>query len=657
MIALKQNTQQMSLDEELEREGYNSKMRAKFFNRIWHPYLPRKVSAMQWLVLTKGLPVGAWRERIGLPNICELCPNPVKETLQHALQDCPQLSRAWDLFRNTRRTAHLPPSYFTWEDISIGLMRDPSGPKIEEDLRWDTASAFSLNSDTPWDILRAQLLWSIWCQRVAHTFRDEKFHLGVVLWHAWRNTIYCAMEAYKELFRHKRNEVKRQEIISCFQQIWTAENLFGRLQRDTIKWNITPPQEFLPHELGAWTVPPIRINRLSPSPNIEAEFAARLDFANLVDEFVQSVGNTWQPPRANAAEEAECNEVHNTQQEDSNDDSIQHEDLNEDSAPSVNVGEGSATSGRQTKGQVASTSHDLTSNSFETSSLIDESSQDTKQAKTNEDRNQIAEKVLGGTGEVGTLVNLELENMFLFDNRSKDHCPKRFQIADEWLGCFQRHTCNWNNTLQNDLLSWGFEERLAQFNQINFWSSFLKVESAARPIGNFGKPLHSEAEPDCSDIQLTSDLQCSTYSLKEAALQADPKDYLEQSNKEDEMPSVSLEGRMTQSVLHKSTVKVVVEGESGTLDVFKRESKAPPRSRNKKKCHKRFHRPPKQLREELLLPVPLVCSVTKVGKQSFTQSDKNSSNSVRDSNWTKPSSRPKRKCRFGPHARRKHGSE
>ena len=215
-IALKQNTQPMNVDLELEREGYNSKARAKFFNRIWHPYLPRKVSAMQWLILTEGLPDGAWRERIGLSSDCELCPNPVKETLQHALQDCPQLSRAWELFRNTRKAAKLPPSYHSWADISRGLMRDPPGPHVEEDLRWDTASAFSLNANTPWDILRAQLLWSIWCQKVVHTFRDEEFHLGVVLWHAWRNTIYCAMEAYKEIFRHKKNEEKWQELLHAF---------------------------------------------------------------------------------------------------------------------------------------------------------------------------------------------------------------------------------------------------------------------------------------------------------------------------------------------------------------------------------------------------------------------------------------------------------
>ena len=67
------------------------------------------------------------------------------------------------------------------------------------------------------------------------------------------------------------------------------------MQGNTIKWNITPHQEFLPGELGAWTVPPIRINRLSPSPDIEAEFVARSNFDALVDNFLRSVGSNWQP--------------------------------------------------------------------------------------------------------------------------------------------------------------------------------------------------------------------------------------------------------------------------------------------------------------------------------------------------------------------------
>lgn len=160
-VALKQDNNKMSVDAELEEAGFNSKDRARFFNRIWHPYLPKKVSTMQWLVLTEGLHVGAWWKRIGLSSTCELCPAQNLETLQPAFQDCTEVHKAWDMFRNTRQAVGLPPSYHTCKDISCGLMTDPSGPSIEEDLQWNTAATFTINTDTPWDILRAQLLWSI----------------------------------------------------------------------------------------------------------------------------------------------------------------------------------------------------------------------------------------------------------------------------------------------------------------------------------------------------------------------------------------------------------------------------------------------------------------------------------------------------------------
>ena len=178
-------------------------------------------------------------------------------------------------------------------------MTKPIGISAEDDLRWDTASAFIINSETPWDILRAQLLWSIWCQNVAHAFSEEEFHLGIVLWHAWRNTIYCAMEAFKELNRQKRNEEKKQELLNCFLKIWTSANIFGRANGSEIKWNVTPHSEFLPKDLGAWTVPPIRIHRLSPSPDPEAEFAASTVFADRLHDFLQAVGNNWRPPSPN----------------------------------------------------------------------------------------------------------------------------------------------------------------------------------------------------------------------------------------------------------------------------------------------------------------------------------------------------------------------
>lgn len=213
-VALKQNNHTMRVDAELEAEGFNSKTRAKFFNRIWHPYLPRKVSGMQWLILTEGLPVGAWREKLGLPNNCQLCPEQARETLQHAFQDCPEVCRVWDLFRNTRLKAGLAPAFYTWKEISRGLMSKTPGPRIEEDLKWDAAAAFTLNIDTPWDLLRANTLWAIWCQRVELAFRNEQFHLGVVLVKAWRSTILCGMEAYRPsaLSEDHRHRIRRQSL-------------------------------------------------------------------------------------------------------------------------------------------------------------------------------------------------------------------------------------------------------------------------------------------------------------------------------------------------------------------------------------------------------------------------------------------------------------
>ena len=207
-IALKQHNHQAPVDVELEAAGFDGKAQAKFWNRIWHPYLPRKISAMQWLILTKGLPVGAWREKLGLDGTCQICILQERETLQHAFFDCTEVTQAWELFRKIRETAGLTPAYLNWTEVSRGLMSNPGGPSVESELRWDTASAFTINIDTPWDILRAQILWAIWCQRLAHAFNDERFHIGLVLWYAWRNTIYAAMEAYKELHRHKRNEEK-----------------------------------------------------------------------------------------------------------------------------------------------------------------------------------------------------------------------------------------------------------------------------------------------------------------------------------------------------------------------------------------------------------------------------------------------------------------
>ena len=259
---------------------------------------------MQWLVLTEGLPIGAWREKIGLSNECQLCEARSRETLQHSFFECPEVSRTWELFRSTRQGAGLVSAYHTWKEVSRGLMKEPEGPRLEEDLRWDTTAAFTLTLETPWDILRANTLWAIWCQRVELAFRNEPFHLGLVLWSAWRNTVYCGMEAFKELFHHKRNEEKRQEAIECFQTVWTNANIFGRRHEDSIRWNLTPHQKFLPKELGTWLTPPIRIIRQSPSPEPEAEFVAQPNLEEHIDDFLQGIAANWRPRPPEESSEA-----------------------------------------------------------------------------------------------------------------------------------------------------------------------------------------------------------------------------------------------------------------------------------------------------------------------------------------------------------------
>jgi hypothetical protein len=480
-------------------------------------------------------------------------------------------------------------------------MRDPPGPQVEEEMRWDTASAFSLNSDTPWDVLRAQLLWSIWCQRVAHTFKNEKFHLGVVLWHAWRNTIYCAMEAYKEFFRHKRNEEKRQELINCFQQIWTSENIFGRLQGNTIKWNITPHQEFLPQELGAWTVPPIRINRLSPSPDIEAEFAARPDFSNLVDEFLHNVGDNWQPAPPFTAEDSDQHPLvtpndrstpnqtqsdHNVQPDFSEhcanvDRSVHFEETTQLTSPSIISPRASSPQHIQL---------DFTMNLNMASSVNDQTADATNGEETNSPH---------PTGD----------RRLCPRSRPKKRCSKRLQHPIRRLRGMQHVTPLAPFPADNK----GFEHKGLRSNHYD-------VERSA----------HSEEE-------------LNTYS-----------DHPPQHKWQDIPQDPNKTYSKTTNTANRADVTSLHPTEDRGLR---------PRSRPKKRCSKRLQHPIRRLRRTRLSPTLTPSPADNEGPnvrgypQTPTATPKESilnwgSKQATDTGWIKPTSRPKRKCRFGPRARR-----
>jgi hypothetical protein len=98
-----------------------------------------------------------------MDGVCQLCNQQERETLQHVFVECIEVKQTWELFRQLRSMAGPSPAFLNWKEVSRGLMTYSGGPKVDSDLQWDTTSSFSINTYTPWDILRAQLLWTIWC--------------------------------------------------------------------------------------------------------------------------------------------------------------------------------------------------------------------------------------------------------------------------------------------------------------------------------------------------------------------------------------------------------------------------------------------------------------------------------------------------------------
>ena len=129
------------------------------------------------------------------------------------------------------------------------------------------------------------------------------------------NRIYILLNHMQGMKKkpHVRNEEKRQELISCFQEVWTQGGIFGRMREGDLKWNLTPHKEFLPVELGAWNSTPIRINRLSPSPDPEAEFTARADFSDLIDDFLNNINDHRAQPDDEAHSQGNPEELNNAQ--------------------------------------------------------------------------------------------------------------------------------------------------------------------------------------------------------------------------------------------------------------------------------------------------------------------------------------------------------
>ena len=258
-IIQKTHYRQLKFDKWMEDCGYSDQQRKSFFKRLWHPWLPRKVSSMVWLTIAEGLHLGDWRRRIGHSGICPLCNGNQLQTAEHGLFYCSAVRVAWEKLRHLLSLAGSPIPLVSWHDALYGELGRPRarGPGLgslnpDDDISWDTGSPCSINRNTPWHIIRCTLLWYIWCQHCSHDLQDGSFHIGVALYKSWQCTVQVGMAAWRQLqkFKKKRDPSKHAEMEASFTAIWCQADLFCSDVGSKPKWHPTPHREFLPRALA-----------------------------------------------------------------------------------------------------------------------------------------------------------------------------------------------------------------------------------------------------------------------------------------------------------------------------------------------------------------------------------------------------------------------
>ncbi|KAG0611670.1 hypothetical protein M758_7G157000, partial [Ceratodon purpureus] len=207
---------------QLRSQGYNNKQCKLIIIRTWHPWLPRKIAAMNWLTMAGGLPIGAWRHKAGWCGECRICGSAGIETNEHALRTFPMVSEAW------RRYA---------------LLRSERGKIM-------------VNKNTPSNILRACILWNIWVQKTGQELNGEPFSIGKVLFHAWKTTIHIGME--------------------------TEQGVFATMTQRP-KWKILPPEVFLPRHIAEQVQGARNLLAVVTTPSREMDSGSNIQSKELSD--------------------------------------------------------------------------------------------------------------------------------------------------------------------------------------------------------------------------------------------------------------------------------------------------------------------------------------------------------------------------------------
>jgi hypothetical protein len=127
---------QSPFDKIVEDMGYSIGERKRFYLKLWHPRVQRKISSMIWVTGSGGLPLAYWRcVRKIKPTetgLCDLCNTGHMQTSEHAFLSCPSVKEVWDRYYSLRSLLLLPVRPRNIHEILTGL-DPPVGPNPQTD--------------------------------------------------------------------------------------------------------------------------------------------------------------------------------------------------------------------------------------------------------------------------------------------------------------------------------------------------------------------------------------------------------------------------------------------------------------------------------------------------------------------------------------------
>lgn len=101
-----------------------------------------------------------------------------------------------------REIAGLSTRLSGWWEILTGIYDPPGQPSLSKILAPPNPNkppngqaSLHVIDESPWEILRVNLICSLWCQKVEFDIRKGKFHISIALFRAWQATVQAGMGA------------------------------------------------------------------------------------------------------------------------------------------------------------------------------------------------------------------------------------------------------------------------------------------------------------------------------------------------------------------------------------------------------------------------------------------------------------------------------